>query len=437
MAIIPQISFFEWEEIENLGDLERLKLIMDYIPDEDLMRTLEKSRGKGRDDFPIRAMWNSLLSGVVFQHEGESSLLRELKRNGQLRILCGFGGRKIPESYNYSRFLGLLMEHYEEVEKIFDDVLKELTELLPDFGVKLAGDGKAIQSVAIRKNKNTEVDGRRDLDANIGVKTYSGIDEKGNKWEKIMSWFGYKLHLIVDAVYELPIAFEITKASAAEGSEMKKLIKKIGDENPEIMDRCEVFTADRGYDDTDIIKILWKDYKTKAVIDIRNLWKEKGEVRMFENRYNIIGYDNFGEIFCYCPETGIRRAMSYTGFEEKRETIKYTCPQKAYGVDCKGCENCPYNNKFIRIKIDEDPRRFTPIARSSYKWDREYKKRTSVERVNSRIDNIYGFEKHYIRGKKKMKLKVGLALMIMLVMALGRIKEKQPEKMRSLLSQVS
>ena len=56
-----------------------------------------------------------------------------------------------------------------------------------------------------------------------------------------------------------------------------------------------------------------------------------------------------------------------------------------------------------------------------------------MERVNSRIDNVFGFEKHYIRGQKKMKLRVSLAMCVMLAMALGRIKEKQQELMRSLV----
>ncbi|KIO63175.1 transposase [Caldibacillus thermoamylovorans] len=60
MAIIPQLSLFAWEEIEELGDLERLRLVIEYMPDEQLMRVLEKERGKGRDDYPIRAMWNAL-----------------------------------------------------------------------------------------------------------------------------------------------------------------------------------------------------------------------------------------------------------------------------------------------------------------------------------------------------------------------------------------
>jgi hypothetical protein len=85
--------------------------------------------------------------------------------------------------------------------------------------------------------------------------------------------------------------------------------------------------------------------------------------------------------------------------------------------------NCPF---------EEDRRIFTPIAHSSYKWEREYDKRTAVERVNSRLDVSFGFEKHYIRDKK-MKIRCGLALCVMLAMAVGRIKEGQINEMRSLV----
>jgi len=71
---------------------------------------------------------------------------------------------------------------------------------------------------------------------------------------------------------------------------------------------------------------------------------------------------------------------------------------------------------------------------ASYKWDSIYKLRTSVERVNSRIDNVYGFENHYIRGLKKMRFRCSLALLMMLVLAIGRIKQNRPDLMRSLKS---
>ena len=56
-----------------------------------------------------------------------------------------------------------------------------------------------------------------------------------------------------------------------------------------------------------------------------------------------------------------------------------------------------------------------------------------VERVNSRWDVSFGFEVHTIRGMSKMEVRCGLALSVMLAMALGRIKEKQADKMRSLV----
>ena len=77
MAIIPQISLFNWQDdIEILGDLERLQLVLNTLPDESLVQTLEKERGQGRDGFPVRAMWNGLISGLIYQHVSTASLLR-------------------------------------------------------------------------------------------------------------------------------------------------------------------------------------------------------------------------------------------------------------------------------------------------------------------------------------------------------------------------
>jgi len=85
-----------------------------------------------------------------------------------------------------------------------------------------------------------------------------------------------------------------------------------------------------------------------------------------------------------------------------------------------------------RVPLSFDHRIFVPIARDTQKWKKAYLCRTAVERVNSRIDNVLGFEHHTIRGLKKMTTRVTLALVVMLAMALGRIKMNQPELMRSL-----
>ena len=80
MAIIPQQRLFGWREIDELGDLERLALVFRNLPDEELMRKLEQERGKGRDDYPVRAVWNSIIAGIIYQHPSIESLRRELLR---------------------------------------------------------------------------------------------------------------------------------------------------------------------------------------------------------------------------------------------------------------------------------------------------------------------------------------------------------------------
>ena len=87
----------------------------------------------------------------------------------------------------------------------------------------------------------------------------------------------------------------------------------------------------------------------------------------------------------------------------------------------------------LRIPLKTDRRVFTPIDRASYQWDREYKHRTAVERVNSRLDVSLGFELHTIRGLQKMQMRTGLALIVMLAMAVGRIRQQRPDLMRSLV----
>lgn len=431
MAIIPQLKLFEWNEIQLLGDLDRLRLVLDYMPDEELMMTFERKRRKGRDDYPIRAMWNSVLAGIVFQHDGVEKLRRELSRNGQLRELCGFDG-KVPGPWCYTRFLKSLMEQEVLIEGMFDQLVKQIGEALPDFGKHLAMDSKAISSFAKRKNKNEARDGRRDTDADYGKKKYSGVHENGTAWEKIVKWFGYKLHLVVDATYELPVAFKVTKASASDIPEGHALLEKMEKRQPEILKTAETLAADRGYDDTKLIVKCWDKYRIKPVIDIRNMWRDADKTRLLNGRENV-AYNYKGNVYCFCPETGTEREMCNGGFEKDRGTLKKLCPARQLGIGCKGAAQCPVAQG-IRIPMSEDRRIFTPIDRSSYKWEKEYNKRTSVERVNSRLDVSFGFELHTIRGMAKMKMRCGLALCVMLAMALGRIRENQTERMRSLVA---
>ena len=156
---------FSWSDVEKLPELRRLEMVLDALPDEGLVEALEAVRGRGRDDYPVRAMWRALVAGVVFGHRSVASLVRELGRNPVLLAVCGFdplprqgrprrgverveGGSRVvwlssprrdsvPSHWNFSRFVRRLVD-LERREGVFEAMMRrmgeELREALPDFG---------------------------------------------------------------------------------------------------------------------------------------------------------------------------------------------------------------------------------------------------------------------------------------------------------------
>ncbi len=440
MANISQPSLFSWQEIDTWSDLERLHLVLSALPDEELMCQLEKQRGNGRDDYPVRVMWNTLLAGVVFQHPSIASLRRELLRNGELRQCCGYdlcrGALAVPPAYVFSRFLRSLLGHEERIRRMFDRLVEQLREVLPDLGINLAVDGKAIHSAGKKSDKAR--DGRRDIDADWGTKSYSGQRADGSLWSKVNHWFGYKLHLLIDADYELPLGYTVTKASVNDTTKLLPLTAELKKQHPEIAQQAQTISADRGYDSQANNQGLYDEYQILPIIDIRHDWKDGETTRLLDPKQaDVIVYDQDGTLFCAAGSAGDEPLLPlvYDGFEQQRGTLKYRCPAAVYGLDCPQRKQCGVSTygRVIRVPLALNRRRFLPLPRSSYKFKRLYKKRTAVERVNSRLDVSFGFERHFIRGQQKMQLQVGIALVVMLAMALGRIRQGQPERMRSLI----
>jgi len=448
MAVIPQPELFAWEQVDAASDMDRLRWVLEALPDEQLMLALELARKGRRDDYPIRAVWNSIIAGVVFDHAGVESLRRELARNAELRQVCGFsvfgGAAAVPGAWVYSRFLAKLFKHQDLVDAMFDELVDTLSALLPGFGTHLGIDSKPIDSHG-NPTKNTGADGRRDTDAEWGAKTYRGTRADGSVWEKVKSWFGYKLHLIVDTEYELPVAYEVTKASNGDGPQLLPMVADLDERHPKLVEQAQFMGGDKGYDSTENNATLWDVYGIKPIIDIRNTWREDPHLPRPLNpeRVDTIFHTEKGEVVCRNRDDQDEERANYTpmafeGFEADRESLKYRCPAAARGVECTQRDICnggchTEHGRIVRVPLDTDRRIFTPQARDSQSWQREYNKRTAVERVNSRLDVSFGFEKHFIRGLKKMKLRAGLALVVMLAMAVGRIRAGQPEHIRSLV----
>jgi len=429
MAIIPQTTMFDYEsDLKDYGDLERLRMVLECLPDEEVVRKLEKRRGShGRDDYPVRLMWNLFIALIVFQHPSVASLLRELKRNVQLRWVVS-GGRmnslNVPSADAMSRFLKSLIYVQEGMDGLIDALIEQLKKMLPDLGERLAMDSKMISSYSPGESAGRKQDGRGEHDARWGKKKYTGRREDGSFWEKEVSCFGFKLHLLVDSLYELPLAYEVTPANGSDTPEGKKLVEGYKARHPGLYECAKYLSADRGYDCQDLVEQLAQD-EVVAVIDTREMWKEREHPLL---DYENLTYTEKGEVYCACPRTGKQLKMGNLGYERSRDSVRKVCPMRQYhGLNCQGAAFCRMRGRSLRIPRQTDPRAFQRLPRDSYKWEREYRRRTAVERVNSRLDVSFGFERHTIRGQKKMRLRVALALLVMLAMAAAHLKAKGAE----------
>ena len=415
MNIVSQITFTDYGEIEILGDLERLLLAMLGLCDKALMLRLEAKRGNGRNDYPVRVMWNLIIAMKVFGHKTVESLRRELARNSQLRKLCGlcdFKRKKhlVPPGRVFSKFLALLIEEQAELDIIFNTQVDELSEKLPEFGVNAAGDGKYLDSYANRANKkpNPNAGLRAEKDAQWSVKEYHYVDKNGKEQIKKEYHYGFKAHIICDVKTELPIAYNVLAANSDEKKVMMGLLAGLSDP---LKARMKHLSLDRGYDSTEMIQAV-KSAGIIPIVDIRNCWKDGEETRQYKD--TDIVYDYRGNVYII-DEKMKQRRMHYEGYDRQKKCLRYS-----------------YKGKMYKIYISYDERVFLPVARDSIKYGRLYKGRTAVERLNSRLDRDYMFEDHCIRGLKKMKLMVSLTLIIMNAMALGKIQSGGTRRLAAL-----
>ena len=251
-------------------------------------------------------MWRALIAGVVLQHPTAAALLREMQRNSALLKLCGFEalprqsapvvrvrrspktGRMertakpspmrttAPNACAFSRFMANVVQLEKSTGMVSDlapRLRRELMQALPDYGKHLGADGKAIRSHSTGRTLKGK--GRTsDPDADRGVHAHKGVNRRtGKPWERIASWFGYKLHLIGDTQHELPVAFSVEKASVSEQKVLARDLAALLHDEPTLAQRCREFSADRGYDQAELKRWLWDAHRIRPPIDIRLLWR--------------------------------------------------------------------------------------------------------------------------------------------------------------------
>lgn len=427
MARIPQSDLeLKWDDIDAAPDLGRVKMLLQSLDDEAFMRQLERDRKGRRDEYPVRACWNIRLAALVLGHRSLAAMLRELKRNPSLRRAVGIsvaaGPRGVPTKDAMCRFQRKLLERPEEVDRVREGMLERLRHALGDLGQETAVDATAIRTWARGRKDPTQ---SADPEARWGKKVRRWKDKAGVVHETETKWFGYKAHLLVDSRYELPLARALTPANAADGPQLQGLLDRLKEAHPEM--RVGTVSGDKAYDDGDAIRRLYQERQIKAVFALRDTAQDGEDGEAFRPGDNVLLGDD-GTVYCYHKRRKrlVRQAMVYWGWEAKRGTQKWRCPAAVYGLGCperKRCSPAAYG-KTVRVRAEQDWRRFGPIPHGTKKRKRLYNGRTAAERVNSRLKQGLALDELTVRGQAKIQLKLDLALLVLYGLALGHLRRK-------------
>jgi Transposase DDE domain len=420
--ILPATQpLFAWAELEDFPSLGTIRDFLATVPDQDLLDGLRAARGHGRDDFGVERLWRVVLLTIALRQRVFNDCLDELHRNPSLcRLLAISQADEIPHPWNLSRFLDVLGHepHLTALREVFNTLARRLGLAVPDLGRDTAGDATALNGRPKADAKAVAAEVEQGLpQPSGGRKEYT--DEAG-RVVKVIEWFGYKLHLLVDVKHEVSLAYHVTDTKVGDNEVVEPLVEQAQANLP--AGRMKTLAYDKAADDAKVHAVLHQA-GIKPLIQMRALWKEELERPLPGGRYplNLI-HDEAGTVHCYdtVSEPPRRHPMAYVGHEKDRGTVKYRCPARHQGWDCPSDERCNGTKEYgltARIPCELDLRRFPPIPRATKECERLYKGRTAVERVNARLKIFWGADDGNITGSRRFHAFVGAVLVVHLVFA--------------------
>jgi hypothetical protein len=411
---------FAWDALEDSPALKTLREFLATIPDGRLLDSLRRARGKGRDDYPVTTLWGTFLLAIVLRHHSMDACLEELERNPTLAVIVGIEREQdVPKPHNMSRFAATLGEepHLSLLREVFDVLVRRLGGVVPDLGKDTAGDSTALAGRAADSPTLRAAETAQGLpQPSGGRKEYTDDD---GQVTKVVEWFGYKLHLLVDVKHEVTLAYHVTDTKAGDNERIAALLAQAKANLP--TGRIRTLAYDKAADDGKVHELL-HDEQVQPVIQNRTFKVEENEKVLGGRTPLNVVYDQAGTIYCYdrVSATPVRHRMSYIGHEPARGTLKYRCPARHEGWDCPSAAVCNGDRSYgltVRVQQERDLRRFPPIPRATKQFERLYKGRTAVERVNARLKIFWGIDDGQVYGARRFHAHAGAVLVVHLGLA--------------------
>lgn len=396
---ILQPSLFSFEEPQKLESKERLPLFFSVLDLRPYAKELRSITPQGATGHSREAILRALLVAPLEGISQFTALHLRLTSDLRFRYQCGFPiDRPVPSIATFSRVFAQIVKK-DLAEKLFYDLVMQCRTEGIITGTTIAIDSTAIDAYERKQPKSRC---QETGNATWGAK----FDSFGNK----ITWFGYKIHLAVDADSELPVALEVTPAHVNDGDMAPSLMTQVNNQAKEV---CKNYLMDGGYDHLKNYETAHQ-YKAQAIIPL-NLRNEKEPPA---------GYTSNGT-----PRCSMGFEMVYAGADGNY--LKFRCPHVMGKVECPhGSAWCSSSNygMVVKVNVNDDLRRFSLPHRDTKNWKKMYNKRTSVERCNGRLkENLTANDLH-VGGIQKVKTYVYFNAIVLLVSALAGKKAKPSKK---------
>jgi transposase len=405
MKTANQLTFTTYEASLKLKPNDPTKIIFDNI-DWSFVHSLVKGRyspqgAEGYDPIPLFKAQLLIYLGEV---SSDRRLASALRYNARLCLLCGFNFLKTPSNATFTNF------RHRLGEEIFYEMLHQLIAQAIVLKVIIGGD-TAIDSTHLWA-----------YSSKFGKKTcsckgkcycprdYSDMDARWGAKSKDYMFFGYKVHLIVDAKSQLPLDVKVTPANRSDSPQAKPLLKGVKERHPEI--RMDSSSMDSAYDSYDNYRFAIEDMETAPIIALNR----RGKVDAI-----IAGSLYLTDDGTYTCMAGFK--VVYWGKDEKRGRLKFRCPAAVGKCQClfrSTCSLSPYGKTFY-LYPERDYRLIGPIPRGTNLWQEKYNARTSVERAYSEEKGSHRLANPRVRGLSNVKTHVYLALCAQVLKRIGTV----------------
>ena len=269
--------------------VKQLNAIFRAIPDKELLVALKAPTG--RPGYTVEVLWKTYIAMVVLGLPTFTSLVRALQNNPMLCVACGITSHDgIPTKFAYSRFMRKLSQpkYVVMVKNIMRSLTRSLYETLPDFGKSVA-----IDSTDLKAWSNGAKKPVADPDATWAAK----LDTSGKK----KFYYGYKLHLLADTQYEIPIAANVATASIHDSRMASHVLSQARFTYSKF--RPQYIICDAGYSSQKLTHLIKRQYRAEPIIKVnkahkKSLFVETKEWKALYGRRSSIER-LFGRLKCY------------------------------------------------------------------------------------------------------------------------------------------